>query len=67
MSNEVADRQDMIKQIRDLCAENERLQQRLLEFIRVVNECDTVCAVGSPCLCAIERQMWLEKEQRATC
>ena len=51
----------------ELHVEIERLQQVLLEFIRVVNECDTVCAVGSPCLCAIEHQMWLEEEQRATC
>lgn len=50
-----------------LRAETERLQQLFLEFIRVVNECDTVCAVGSPCLCVIEHQMWLEKEQPATC
>lgn len=50
-----------------LRAETERLQQVLLEFIRVVNECDTVCAVGSPCLCAIEHQMWLEKEQPTAC
>jgi hypothetical protein len=51
----------------ELHVEIERLQQVLLEFIRVVNECDTVCAVGSPCLCAIEHQMWLEKEQPKTC
>lgn len=57
----------MDNELERLRAETERLQQVLLEFIRVVNECDTVCAVGSPCLCAIEHQMWLEKEQRATC
>lgn len=43
-------------------AECERLMQVFLQFIRVTNECDTVCAVGSPCLCVVEHQMWLEKE-----
>jgi hypothetical protein len=42
--------------------EIERLTEAFLQFIRVVNECNTVCAAGSPCLCAVEHQMWLEKE-----
>lgn len=43
-------------------AEIERLQNVLREFIRVVNECDTVCAVGSPCLCDVEYNLWAAKE-----
>jgi len=42
--------------------ELDRLDQIFLEFIRTVNECETVCAVGSPCLCAVEHRMWVEKE-----
>lgn len=42
--------------------EIERLQQVFLEFIRTVNECETVCPVGTPCLCAVEHKMWVDKE-----
>jgi len=57
---------ERIEQLEELVAFNAleyaKLELTLLQYIRVANECDTVCAVGSPCLCVVEHQMWLEKE-----
>jgi len=57
---------ERIEQLEELVAldalEYAKLELTLLQFIRAANECDTVCAVGSPCLCVVEHQMWLEKE-----
>jgi hypothetical protein len=57
---------ERIEQLEELVALNAleyaKLELTLLQYIRVANECDTVCAAGSPCLCVVEHQMWLEKE-----